>query len=110
MLLFVVIEFIKKIIFLKVSDENVKGILIWENIFYKIKCYSVFVVLIGVIFLVLFYGVFIIYKVFVCNSFDSFFIYFGEYNDYVIYKIKEDKVILSEVVFVFNFLKIKIYW
>ncbi|EDS2708801.1 hypothetical protein GVD21_000361, partial [Salmonella enterica subsp. enterica serovar Anatum] len=31
------------------------------------------------------------------------------YNDYAIYKTKEDKVTLSEVVFAFNSLKIKIY-
>ncbi|EHG1853512.1 hypothetical protein J3O13_004588, partial [Salmonella enterica subsp. enterica serovar Typhimurium] len=43
------------------------------------------------------------------NSPDSFFTYLGEYNDYAIYKTKEDKVTLSEVVFAFNSIKIKIY-
>ncbi|VEA05786.1 transmembrane regulator [Salmonella enterica subsp. salamae] len=38
-----------------------------------------------------------------------FFTYLGEYNDYVIYKTKEDKVTLSEVVFAYNSLKIKTY-
>ncbi|KJU44476.1 transmembrane regulator, partial [Salmonella enterica subsp. enterica serovar Heidelberg str. 90-0318] len=37
----------------------------------------------------------------------GFFTYLGEYNDYAIYKTKEDKVTLSEVVFAFNSLKIK---
>ncbi|VEB62721.1 transmembrane regulator [Salmonella enterica subsp. enterica] len=37
-----------------------------------------------------------------------FFTYLGEYNDYAIYKTKEDKVTLSEVVFAFNSLKIKV--
>ncbi|TYM88873.1 hypothetical protein FYL93_26555, partial [Salmonella enterica subsp. enterica serovar Typhimurium] len=38
------------------------------------------------------YGVFTIYKAPVRNSPDSFFTYLGEYNDYAIYKTKEDKI------------------
>ncbi|ECL1644600.1 hypothetical protein GHW91_17000 [Salmonella enterica] len=105
----VAIEPIKKITSLKVSDENVKGTPTREKIFYKIKRHSVFMVLTGAILLALLYGVFTIYKAPVRNSTDSFFTYLGEYNDYAIYKTKEDKVTLSEVVFAFNSLKIKIY-
>ncbi|EAN7621501.1 hypothetical protein E4W89_21350, partial [Salmonella enterica] len=69
----VAIEPIKKITSLKVSDENVKGTPTRENIFYKIKRHSVFVVLTGAILLALLYGVFTIYKAPVRNSSDSFF-------------------------------------
>lgn len=54
------------------SDENVKGTPTRENIFYKIKRHSVFVVLTGAILLALLYGVFTIYKAPVRNSPDSF--------------------------------------
>ncbi len=63
-----------KITSLKVSDENVKGTPTRENIFYKIKRHSVFVVLTGAILLALLYGVFTIYKAPVRNSPDSFYI------------------------------------
>ncbi|EHL3470329.1 hypothetical protein LAN87_003026 [Salmonella enterica] len=102
----VAIEPIKKITSVKVSDENVNDTLTRDKIFYKIKRHSVFVVLTGVIILVLLYGIF---NTPVRNSPDSFFTYLGEYNNYVIYKTKEDKVTLSEVVFAYNSLKIKIY-
>ncbi|HAU3358527.1 TPA: hypothetical protein JDL67_005294 [Salmonella enterica subsp. salamae] len=102
----VAIEPIKKITSVKVSDENVNGPLMRDKIFYKIKHHSVFVVFTGVIILTLLYG---IYNTPVRNSPDGFFTYLGEYNDYVIYKTKEDKVTLSEVVFAYNSLKIKIH-
>lgn len=57
------------------SDENVKGTPTRENIFYKIKRHSVFVVLTGAILLALLYGVFTIYKAPVRNSPDSFFLH-----------------------------------
>lgn len=105
----VAIEPIKKITSVKVSSENVNGPLTREKIFYKIKRRSLFVVLTGAIILTLLYGMFNIYNAPVRNSPDSFFTYLGEYNDYVIYKTKEDKVTLSEVVFAYNSLKIKTY-
>lgn len=105
----VAIEPIKKVTSVKVSGENVNSTLTREKIFYKIKRRSLFVVLTGAIILTLLYGMFNIYNAPVRNSSDSFFTYLGEYNDYVIYKTKEDKVTLSEVVFAYNSLKIKTY-